>query len=204
MLCVLAVFLPALFMAGVGRQLFVPLSLAVGFAMLASYFISSTLVPVMSTWMLRPGPRRTRFFERLRSSYATRPRTGCCASDGSLVGVYIVAAAVLDCHVVAVDRNGGLSAYRNATASAPLRAPTGTRLERTELIALKAMDVIKGRGRTEQRRDYDRVHRRAVAELPDQYDLPVHQRSARSRPWRRSEAVGAGCDRRLKEGCAKT
>src|SRR5262249_55234460 len=43
MLCVLAVFLPALFMTGVGRQLFIPLALAVGFAMLASYLISSTV-----------------------------------------------------------------------------------------------------------------------------------------------------------------
>src|SRR6266571_3153748 len=55
MLCVLSVFIPALFMAGVGRQLFVPLSLAVGFAMISSYVLSSTLVPVLSTWMLRAG-----------------------------------------------------------------------------------------------------------------------------------------------------
>ncbi len=38
MLCVLAVFVPSFFMNGVGRQLFVPLSLSVGFAMVASYF----------------------------------------------------------------------------------------------------------------------------------------------------------------------
>src|SRR5213594_354581 len=35
MLCVLSVFIPSLFMVGVGRQLFVPLSLAVGFAMIS-------------------------------------------------------------------------------------------------------------------------------------------------------------------------
>src|SRR5438309_6297314 len=55
MLCVLAVFIPSFFMTGVGRQLFVPLSLAVGFAMISSYVLSSTLVPVLSTWMLRTG-----------------------------------------------------------------------------------------------------------------------------------------------------
>ncbi|MEN6604559.1 MAG: efflux RND transporter permease subunit, partial [Bryobacteraceae bacterium] len=44
MLCILAVFLPSFFMAGVGQQLFVPLSLAVGFAMAASYLLSSSLV----------------------------------------------------------------------------------------------------------------------------------------------------------------
>ncbi len=49
MLCILAVFVPSFFMVGVGRQLFVPLSLAVGFAMISSYLLSSTLVPVLST-----------------------------------------------------------------------------------------------------------------------------------------------------------
>ena len=53
MLCILAVFVPSFFMTGVARQLFVPLSLAVGFAMIASYLLSSTLVPVFSTWLMR-------------------------------------------------------------------------------------------------------------------------------------------------------
>ncbi len=42
MLCVLAVFVPSFFMVGVGRQLFLPLSLAVGFALLSSYILSSS------------------------------------------------------------------------------------------------------------------------------------------------------------------
>src|SRR5437763_8399755 len=68
MLCVLSVFIPALFMVGVGRQLFVPLSLAVGFAMISSYVLSSTLVPVLATWMLRTGhSAEPAFHERLRS-----------------------------------------------------------------------------------------------------------------------------------------
>ncbi len=53
LLCILAVFLPALFMEGALRALFVPLALAVGFAMIASYLLSSTFVPVMSVWLLR-------------------------------------------------------------------------------------------------------------------------------------------------------
>src|SRR5213080_4373672 len=46
MLCVLAVFVPSFFMVGAARALFVPLSLAVGFSMVASYLLASTLVPV--------------------------------------------------------------------------------------------------------------------------------------------------------------
>src|SRR5439155_7909730 len=40
MLSVLAVFIPSLFMVGVGKALFVPLALAVGFAMTASYLLA--------------------------------------------------------------------------------------------------------------------------------------------------------------------
>ena len=57
MLCVLAVFVPSFFMVGVSRSLFVPLALAVGLAMAASYALSSSLVPVLSTWILRDHPR---------------------------------------------------------------------------------------------------------------------------------------------------
>ena len=68
MLCVLAVFVPSFFMVGAGRQLFVPLSLAVGFAMVSSYVLSSTLVPVLSAWWMREG-HEAKFGERLRDSY---------------------------------------------------------------------------------------------------------------------------------------
>src|SRR5579883_2075433 len=57
MFCILAVFVPSFFMIGVGRQLFIPLSLAVTFSMIASYLLSSTLVPVFSTWLMREAHR---------------------------------------------------------------------------------------------------------------------------------------------------
>src|SRR5216117_3232621 len=75
MLCVLSVFMPSFFMAGVARQLFVPLSLAVGFAMLSSYVLSSTLVPVLSTWLIRiHGQERAGLFEKIRSWYGSYVR----------------------------------------------------------------------------------------------------------------------------------
>src|SRR4051794_12299876 len=76
MLCVLAVFIPSFFMQGAAKALFVPLSLAVGFAMVTSYLLSSTFVPVLSTWLLRhhhrpgeAGARRQTTFERTQESY---------------------------------------------------------------------------------------------------------------------------------------
>ncbi len=58
MLCVLAVFIPACFMQGAAKALFTPLALAVGFTMVASFVLSSTLVPVLSVWLLRGAQHR--------------------------------------------------------------------------------------------------------------------------------------------------
>src|SRR5207247_3385930 len=72
MLCVLAVFIPSLFMQGAARALFLPLALAVGFAMVTSYLLSSTFVPVMSVWLLKHvghGPENATFFTVLRRVY---------------------------------------------------------------------------------------------------------------------------------------
>src|SRR5205085_2490990 len=72
MVCILAVFVPSFFMIGVGRQLFVPLSLAVAFSMIASYLLSSSLVPVFSTWLMREahgGEEHEGVFGHLRSFY---------------------------------------------------------------------------------------------------------------------------------------
>ena len=142
MLCVLAVFLPALFMTGVGRQLFVPLSLAVGFAMLASYFLSSTLVPVMSTWLLRPGHQEPRFFERARSWYSNS-LDWLIGVRWVLVGAYAIVTGVLIYFLLPLVGTEIFPRVDAHQLQLRLRAPTGTRLERTELIALKAMDVIK-------------------------------------------------------------
>jgi multidrug efflux pump subunit AcrB len=53
LLCILSVFIPAFLMAEPVRSLFVPLALAVGFAMVSSYLLSSTVVPVLSVWLLK-------------------------------------------------------------------------------------------------------------------------------------------------------
>jgi multidrug efflux pump subunit AcrB len=60
-------------MQGAAHNLFVPLALAVGFAMVASYVLSTTLVPVLLIWVLgtqqgphAAGPSR---FDRFRDRY---------------------------------------------------------------------------------------------------------------------------------------
>src|SRR5208282_3348218 len=53
MLCILSVFIPTFILNEPVRSLFMPLTLAVGFSMIASYMLSSTLVPVLSVWLVR-------------------------------------------------------------------------------------------------------------------------------------------------------
>src|SRR5262249_24118117 len=77
MLCIIAVFVPAFLMQGSAQKQFVPLSRAVGFAMITSYLLSSTFVPVVSVWLLRKNPAHTGdrhghhggFFDRITDAY---------------------------------------------------------------------------------------------------------------------------------------
>ncbi|HWQ53982.1 MAG TPA: efflux RND transporter permease subunit [Bryobacteraceae bacterium] len=145
MFCILAVFVPAFFMQGISRQLFLPLSLAVAFAIISSYVLSTSFVPVLATWVMRAGyaeDEERGFFGRLRSAYG-RYLGAALNFRVPLVALYLIAAFA----VVA------LSLPRLGTELFPqtdppqfqvrLRAPTGTRIERTEVMALKALDVIR-------------------------------------------------------------
>ena len=143
MLCVLSVFVPSFFMVGVGRQLFVPLSLAVGFAMVSSYLLSSTLVPgavhvadargAAARASSRAPAQRLRATLRWHGPAALaggggpmpeQPRCSSCCSRRA-------------CHSELFPQvDAGQFQLR-------LRAPTGTRIERTELIALQALDIIQ-------------------------------------------------------------
>ena len=53
LLCILAVFAPSFVMTGVPRAMFLPLSMAIGFAMIVAFLSSQTLVPVISVWLLK-------------------------------------------------------------------------------------------------------------------------------------------------------
>jgi CzcA family heavy metal efflux pump len=76
-LCICIVFLPVAFITGPARSLFLPLAMAVVFAMAMSYLLSRTLVPTLVQYLLARevhvsgGWHATfeRGFERLRGSY---------------------------------------------------------------------------------------------------------------------------------------
>jgi multidrug efflux pump subunit AcrB len=141
MLCILSVFVPSLFMAGVGRQLFVPLALAVGFAMISSYVLSSTLVPVLSSWLMREG-HEAKFGDSLKRVY-TRYLGYITNWRWAVAGLYLAGVAALLWLLVPRLGSEIFPITESAQYRLRLRAPTGTRIERTELIELKALDLIK-------------------------------------------------------------
>jgi multidrug efflux pump subunit AcrB len=53
LLCIIAVFAPSFVMQGVPKALFLPLSLAVGFAMIVSFLLAQCFVPIISNWLLK-------------------------------------------------------------------------------------------------------------------------------------------------------
>src|SRR5262249_40963863 len=118
-------------------------ALAVAFAMISSYVLSSTLVPVLSTWMLTAGHSKDApFFERLRASYRDRLRS-VLGLRWAVVGVYVLGTFAFIYLVYPRIGTEIFPSVESRQLQLRLRAPTGTRLERTELIEIKAMDVIK-------------------------------------------------------------
>jgi multidrug efflux pump subunit AcrB len=142
MLCVLSVFVPSFFMTGAARELFVPLSLAVGFAMIASYLLSSTFVPVLCVWLLRPLKHHTEGPNALQRAY-DRLVARTIALRWVLVPVFLLAAVG---GAVLLFTRLGTAVFPPADKGVFLlrmKAPTGTRIERTELLAQKALDLIE-------------------------------------------------------------
>ncbi|OAI46952.1 acriflavin resistance protein [Planctomycetaceae bacterium SCGC AG-212-F19] len=147
MLCILAVFIPSFFMTGAARALFVPLALAVGFAMITSYILSSTFVPVMSVWLLRHHHVADEAhgwfsFARWRDAYS-RLVNGSLRVRWLVLGAYLVLAGLV---MFVAARQIGMDIFPKVDAGSfqfRLRAATGTRIERTEELTIKTLDLIK-------------------------------------------------------------
>jgi multidrug efflux pump subunit AcrB len=147
LLCILSVFIPAFIMQGPVRSLFVPLSLAVGGAMITSYLLSSTFVPVMSVWLLEShhGARgeggRPGFFARIQSRFV-KVVSWTVAHRRAVVLAYLGLTGAV---VVVVGSQLGRELFpRVDTGQFQLRVrpPQGTHYELTRQVAQKTLDVI--------------------------------------------------------------
>lgn len=159
MLCVVAVFAPSFFMDGVARAMFVPLALSVAFAMIASYFLASTMVPILETWLHRKGAAPSEIRKGKEDKILARMQTVYGGITSGLLKIrWVVAPAYLVVALLVlglVGTNLGTEIFPQVDTGlmqVRVRAPSGTRVEKTELIVrdiLAAAERIAGDGNVE-------------------------------------------------------
>jgi multidrug efflux pump subunit AcrB len=140
MLSILAVFIPTFFLVGISRSLFPPLALAVGFSMIASYLLSTTLVPVLATRLFRDvrqteqGPHGGFFSHAL-------DRYGRFIEEVVRLRWLVFSVYLLLCgSTLFLIRVIGTELFPRVDTGQfqlRIRAPAGTRLERT-------LDIVRG------------------------------------------------------------
>lgn len=162
-LAIMAVFFPVLFLSGMARFLFAPLSLAVCLALAGSYLLAVTLVPVLCFRLMRPaaagpgpavtdagghpsgrggiGARLMDSYERLRDAYGR-------ALNRTLDHRRKVLTLVLGLFVVSL----GLYPFigqelfpqvDSGQITVRLRGPSGLRIEKTEVLVAQAEETVR-------------------------------------------------------------
>jgi multidrug efflux pump subunit AcrB len=149
MLCVMAVFIPSFFMTGVAQSLFLPLSLAVGFAMGASYLLSSSLVPVLANWMLKPkcSPQAEishteGSFDRFRRRFESLLQRAMGA-PAVLLGGYVIIALLVLLFVTPQLAEEIFPSAASTQFRLRVDAPDGTRVAVTEDLVKRVLASIR-------------------------------------------------------------
>jgi len=154
-LSICIVFFPVVLLSGVARFLFTPLALSVVYAMLTSYLLSRTLVPTMASYLLPeqhqepdPNTRIGRFlhgfearFERVRALYASALESFVTHRAIGLTAVGLMILGTLPLLLIV-----GQDFFPTVDAGMMrlhVRAPTGTRIERTEQIVQGVEQAIR-------------------------------------------------------------
>ena len=126
------------------RSLFMPLTLAVGFAMIASYLLSSTLVPVLSVWLMRHGgeaAHKEGLFDRVLPHFVRIVET-TVRHRWLVVSSYLAGCGLL---LWLVGRQVGTELFPEVDTGQfvlRFRAPPGSEYELTRKCAVKILDVI--------------------------------------------------------------
>jgi multidrug efflux pump subunit AcrB len=160
-LCICIVFVPVVFLEGAVRFLFVPLALAVVLAMMASYFLSRTLVPTMVHFLLASEVDRyaegehgtgpglfwaihgvfNRRFERMREWY--RRALGWSLAHRATVLVVFALFFLLSLGLAFFTGEDFFPAVDAGQLRLHVRAPAGTRIEETDRIFGQVAEAIR-------------------------------------------------------------
>jgi CzcA family heavy metal efflux pump len=151
LLCICIVFVPMFFLPGVAGFLFVPMALAVVFAMIASFILSRTLVPTMAMYLLKPhvdhgdahlagsATSRNVFvrfqrgfekrFERIRHGYLGLLRRALHARKPFLLG--FMGVVILSFGLLPMLGSNFFPAVDSGQIAMHIRVPVGSRIEDT-------------------------------------------------------------------------
>ncbi len=154
LLCILSVFIPAFIMGDPLRSLFMPLTLGVGFAMIASYVLSSTFVPILCVALIKHsghshhGDKKPGLFDRFLKHYTK--------GVGWLVSLrYLVVPVYLGACVLALAALGmqvGTELFPQIDSGQfvlRFRPPPGSNFELTRELAVKCLEEIEKEAKPE-------------------------------------------------------
>lgn len=151
LLCILSVLIPSFVMTGIPKDMFLPLSMAVGFSMIASFIFSQTFVPVLANWLMkhkkhiRHTHRKGRFklnrFDQFKKRYLILTRK-FQNIPGRILTIYAIAVTLLI--VIGFSFIGTDIMPSSSSTDLQLRiiAPPGDRIEKTEQYLHKVTDII--------------------------------------------------------------
>ena len=153
LLCILSVFIPAFIMSDPLRSLFMPLTLGVGFAMISSYILSSTFVPVLCVYLLKHkaephDEEKKGLFDRFLAVYGTA--VGWFVRlRWVTVPVYLGASALV---LLGLGLQVGTELFPQIDSGEfvlRFRPPPGSNFELTRQMALKCLEEIEREAKPE-------------------------------------------------------
>ncbi|MEH6305488.1 efflux RND transporter permease subunit [Olivibacter sp. CPCC 100613] len=145
LLCILAVFAPSFLMEGIPKAMFLPLSLAIGLTMIASYVMAQTLVPILANWLLKDHIKastpHTSFFDRIQKKYLHMLRR-LLKTKRLTTLIYLVASLLFTAFAFVYIGKDMMPKLNNGQFQLRIKEPDGTRLERTEEKVKQVLAVI--------------------------------------------------------------
>ncbi len=149
LLSILAVLTPTLIMTGISKDMFLPLSLAVAFAMIASFISSQTFVPIMANWMIKTpeipeklSKRKRAFFDKFRVRYSYTLRRWFPRSL-PLFFIYLITSGAIVALLINRVGTDVMPTSNSGDFQLRIQAPAGDRLEKTEELYNNVIADIK-------------------------------------------------------------
>lgn len=151
LLCILSVLIPSFIMTEIPKDMFLPLSLAVGFSMIASFIFSQTFVPVVANWLMKlkkhapnfngKGQHKLTRFERFKKRYliVTRSLQKRPSIVLSVYGAVVIVLIAIGFSLIGTDI---MPSNGSGDLQVRIDAPQGTRIEKTEQYLHGVIDVI--------------------------------------------------------------